>query len=131
MKLSEFKQDSYYFSGKASDISRHLAFAGIAIIWIFRAVNEDVPRIPAQLVFPTILFAVALAFDLLQYIVGTIIWSVFHRYHELKVEDGDDPEITAPPILNYPAWILFGVKIVLVFWSYIILIKFLISTWQQ
>jgi len=32
MKLSEYKQDFYSFTGKLSDINRQIAFAGIAII---------------------------------------------------------------------------------------------------
>jgi hypothetical protein len=36
MKLQDYRNDFYLFSGKASDISRQLAFAAIAIIWIFK-----------------------------------------------------------------------------------------------
>jgi hypothetical protein len=31
-KLSEFKEDYYFFTGKLSDINRQIAFAGIALI---------------------------------------------------------------------------------------------------
>jgi len=37
MKLKEYKADFYELSGKASEINRQIAFAGIAIIWIFCA----------------------------------------------------------------------------------------------
>jgi len=131
MKLSKFKEDSYEFSGKASDIARHLAFAGIAIIWIFKATEKDIPKIPAELILPTILFSIALACDLLQYIIGTVIWSIFHRYHEAKAEEGTDPEITASTYLNYPNWILFAVKIILVFWGYKEILTFLFKTWNN
>ena len=35
-KLSEYKNDYYYFTGKLSEINRQIAFAGIALIWIFK-----------------------------------------------------------------------------------------------
>ena len=130
MKLSKFKEDSYWFSAKASDIARQLAFAGIAIIWIFKVTDRDILNIPDALVLPTILFSISLACDLLQYITGTIIWSIFHRCHEKKSETGTDPEITASPYLNYPNWILFALKIMLVFWAYIEILIYLFGIWQ-
>lgn len=130
MKLSKFKEDSYWFSGKTSDVARQLALAGIVIIWIFKITDKDIPKIPDSLILPTILFSISLACDLLQYITGTIIWSIFHRYHEKKSETGTDPEITAASYLNYPNWILFALKIILVFWAYIMILIYLFGIWQ-
>jgi len=46
MNLQDYRDDFYTYSGKASDISRQLAFAGIAIIWIFK---KEVPAtVPAN-----------------------------------------------------------------------------------
>ena len=39
-KLSEFKEDYYHFTGKLSDINRQIAFAGIALIWVFKKGKE-------------------------------------------------------------------------------------------
>ena len=36
MKFEEYKKDSYEFSKSTSDLVRQFAFAGIAIIWIFK-----------------------------------------------------------------------------------------------
>jgi hypothetical protein len=36
MKVEEYWKISNEFSGKASDISRQLAFAAIAVIWLFK-----------------------------------------------------------------------------------------------
>lgn len=35
MTLSDYLASYYELSGKASDVSRQLAFAGIAVIWVF------------------------------------------------------------------------------------------------
>ena len=66
MNLQDYRDDFYTYSGKASDISRQLAFAGIAIIWIFK---KKVPAtgltVPSELILPGILIVLALGVDLL------------------------------------------------------------------
>ena len=66
MKLSDYRNTYYEFSDKASNVGRKLAFAGIAIIWIFKIEGEGAPKIPEKLFTPSALLATALAFDLLQ-----------------------------------------------------------------
>jgi hypothetical protein len=34
--VEDYRKTSYEFSGKASDASRQLAFAAIAVIWLFK-----------------------------------------------------------------------------------------------
>lgn len=52
-------------SGTASTICRHLGFAGIAIIWIFRTGEGQAARVPASLAGPAILVVASLTLDLL------------------------------------------------------------------
>lgn len=78
MKLSDYSKTYYEFSGKTSDIARHLAFAGIALVWIFKTGAAPATKIPQELHIPTILLALTLAFDLLQYFAGTAIWGIFN-----------------------------------------------------
>lgn len=73
MKLSDYKKDYQEFSGKASDVARQLAFAGIVLIWIFRVEGPQAQRLPEQLLLPSALLVLALGADLLQYILSTII----------------------------------------------------------
>jgi hypothetical protein len=74
MKTVEgYLKDFYELSGKASDISRQLAFAAIAVVWLFKT---DTPTgqitIPPDLIWPGILIVAALAADLLQYVAGSL-----------------------------------------------------------
>ncbi len=62
--LEKFRESYYELSGKASDTARNLAFAGIAIIWIFRTGEGVANKIPQAIFWPLGLFAVALALDL-------------------------------------------------------------------
>jgi hypothetical protein len=128
MKLSEYKKDYQWFSGKASDLSRHLAFAGIAVIWIFKIEGTQSPGVPKRLILPLIFFVTALGIDLLHYIVATIIWGSFHRYHERRLKGKKrDPDLTASKYFNWPALSLFSLKIILVIFAYVLMIKFM---WQ-
>jgi len=125
MKLSEYKQDYYTFTGKLSDINRQIAFAGIALIWIFKRNDVENVVICHQLVLPAILLAIALGADISQYIYQSITWAIFYRYHE-KRTDNDDAEVSAPSILNYPSWMFFIIKVALVLIAYLFIIDFLI-----
>ena len=46
--LKDYRADFYTFTGKASDITRQLAFAGIALIWIFKTDRTGTFRYPSR-----------------------------------------------------------------------------------
>jgi hypothetical protein len=85
MNLQGYRDTFYFFTGKVSDISRQLAFAGIAIIWIFK---KDVPgtglTVPRELLLPGVFIVLALGFDLLQYCIATVIWFFYYRIKEMR-----------------------------------------------
>jgi hypothetical protein len=128
-KLSHFREkEYYYFSGKASELCRNLAFAGIAIIWIFK-VDKTGMSIDKKLILPLISFVATLAFDLFQYIWGTIIWGFFVRKQEKNLKDvaTEDPELEAPAWYNWPTNIFFYLKAVSVIIGYILLFIHLVK----
>ncbi len=126
MKLSDSKETYYYLSGTASSVNRQIGFAGIAIIWIFCQVQYGKVLIPSELIIPTIFIILSLGFDLLQYIVGSIVWGSFHRYYEKKGED-ENFEVKAPKYFTYPQNICFAIKILSMFIAYGYLLSFVIS----
>ena len=126
MKLAEYKSDFYHFTGKLSDINRQIAFAGIALIWIFKKTNGTQITICDELELPAILLAVGLGFDILQYIYQSITWAIFYRYHEKK-NSNPDLDILASPVLNYPSWTFFILKVLSVIVSYVFIVKYLIE----
>jgi hypothetical protein len=129
MKLSKYRNDYYGFSAKASDVCRTLAFAGIAICWIFKS-GQGTPRLPTDLLPPVALFAIGLALDLLHYVVATAIWGTFSRIHEKRQQNLErDPPVTAPKQLNWPTLCFFWLKIAAVCAGYGLLIDFLIKKW--
>ena len=130
MKLSEYNKVYQEFSGRASDVARQLAFAGIALIWVFKIDAKPVPKVPEGLLLPSAFLAVALAADLLHYTVSTLIWGWFHRHHEKKLtQDIDDPELTASPYFNYPTLFFFWTKLGCTVIAYSLICKYIWSLW--
>ena len=117
MKLRDALQNYYDYSGKASDIIRQLGLGGIAIIWIFHVSRSSVLAIPESLFLPLKLIVLGLAFDLLQYVVGALIWSIFHRAKE-KTGISQEHEFKAPGMINWPAIFFFYSKALLVLVAY-------------
>ena len=128
MKLSEYKNDYYQFTSLASNTSRQLAFAGIALIWIFKTQSENGFALPNELLIPSLGLIISLGADLLQYISGSLIWGAFHRYHENRRCGESDPELEAPVYFNWPGIVLFYTKVVAVLASYYFLFSYALNS---
>jgi hypothetical protein len=130
VKLSQARESYHFNSGTASSVARQAAFAGIAIIWVFNSPTKQlVVAIPQQLQAVALLLVICLALDLLQYVVSSIIWSVFSRILELKYPHrlSEDPEMDAPPYLNWPCLACFWGKLFVLMAAYIRLAMFLLA----
>lgn len=123
MKLQDYRADFYTFSGKASDLSRQLAFAGIALIWLFKKDNTGQLSIPPDLVVPGIFIVCALGFDLIHYCLASLIWRWFYRSKE-KEGVSEEAEIQHSIALEIPLWTLFCLKIACVLVAYGYLLGF-------
>jgi hypothetical protein len=128
VKLNDYRQDFYTYSGKASDLSRQLAFAGIALIWLFKSESAGQFAIPRSLITPSIFIVCALAFDMLHYVMASVIWRWFYRSKEKAFvsEDADLPPHSVA--LEAPIWIIFCLKIAFVLLAYVWIFSFLLAT---
>jgi hypothetical protein len=125
-KLSDYKVVYEEASSKVSDLTRQMALAGIAIIWIFRQPDTSEKIICKELLTPLIFFISTLSFDILQYIYKTIAWAIFFRIKEKKTKKQDpDPPMQARPIMNLPTWILFFLKVICLLIGYILIFNYL------
>ena len=109
-ELKDYREDFYYFTGKASEVNRQLALAGIAIIWIFKNPENSTKLFPKALIEPILYLITSLSLDLLQYIVGALIWGLFFEYKEYQVNRKEikKTDIKAP---NFFSWIITGLFI--------------------
>jgi hypothetical protein len=96
---------------------RQFAFAGIAIVWIFKIDKPKDHLIPAELFIPLLFLVVALAFDFLQNLIGAFIWFLFYRHHE-KLGHGEEFDTKANGWVTVPIWCFFGLKIIMLMIAY-------------
>ena len=125
--LKDFRDAYHELSGTASEVSRKLGFAGIAVIWIFKA---DLPgkayTLAPELYQAGVMIVLSLALDLLQYIFGSLIWGAFWRSKE-KGGATESQEITAPPFFNWPAIACYWGKLIVMVDAYYYLLRFLLG----
>lgn len=126
MKLEEYKEDSYAFAKSASDVIRQLAFAGIAVIWIFKVDKRGEHLIPEELFTPLLFMVITLACDLLQYLISSIIWSRFFRYHEKRNNGNVKVDIKASSWYSAPGWAFYGLKCISLIIGYSYIIVFIV-----
>jgi hypothetical protein len=124
MQLKEYLNKYREYSGKASDSSRQLAFAAIAVIWVFKNPAGSTPILPSKLVLAAFFMVLSLGCDLFQYIAGSLIWKIFHRIKE-KQGVKADADVKASPWLSNLIWVFFFAKIVFLIVGYILILTFL------
>ncbi len=126
MKLEDARANYYTFSSKLSDVNRQLAFAGIAVVWVFvvRGPQESY-EIPHGLLRPLIMFVVGLGFDLGHYISSALIWGLYHRFKEVELNGNEKLEFRAPAKINWPAISFFWLKVTFIIFGYALLLHHL------
>jgi hypothetical protein len=124
MKLGKAWENRDLFSAKASDITRQLAFSGIAALWIFKSTSANTPQIPGDLVFPLFMLVLALAMDFAQYVAGSLEWHIFIRNQEKgrSATKEEDDIADAPDWLNWPHEFFFWLKVVVLLTGYVFLV---------
>lgn len=122
--LADYRKKFYASSEKASDVSRQLAFAGIAVVWVFRVEDAGKLAIPTQLLLPSLLFCLALGLDLLHSVSSTLTWGAYSRHKE-KQGMRDTDQFDHPTILNWPALLFFFSKVLAIAAGYALLLCYL------
>jgi|SRR6185436_1325159 len=123
MRLEEYRKESQEYSKTTSDLIRNFAFAGIAIIWIFKSSDDKLPLIPNELFKPLLFLVITLVFDLLQNFIPSVIWSIFYMYKENNTNPEENTK--ANRWLTAPGWLLYFCKILSIGFAYYLIIIFL------
>jgi hypothetical protein len=130
MKLEDARDAYEALSAKASEIIRQISLAGVGVIWIFKSGSGASFVLDLPLLKAAFLIFLSLLFDLLQYVLGTTIWFLYFRHKE-KQGTKAGAEFLAPPQLNWPVWVLFYLKSVLMLSAYVCyIIPYLASKFQ-
>ena len=128
--IDEGIKESDVYSGKLSDVSRQLAFSGIAIIWIVRSPEKaDLHELWHPLLLAPLGFLVfALALDLFHYLSMSIFWHRWYRRAEIQndtLRKENQPEKSDFPVSSLPiniGWWLFYSKSAVVLLAYMLLL---------
>ena len=111
------------YSKSTSEKVRNLAFAAIGVVWVIRP--QTSLQLPRLLLWAAMFAVLALAFDVLQSLYGTIAWGWFHRRKEHE-RLSDDEEFKAPRQINWPTNWLFYLKVAALAVCYVFLFRYLI-----
>lgn len=125
-KVADYREDFYTFTGKASEVNRQLALAGVAVIWIFKNPEASKTLLPDGLLWPLALLIISLGLDLLQYFLGSVIWGIFFEVKEYQVNRQviQDDNIMAPSYFSYTITFFFFLKIIAMVAAYVLLLYF-------
>jgi hypothetical protein len=118
---------TYYtdYHKSVNEISRQIAYAGIALIWVFRVTGPGQVHIPKLLFISGFFLILCLFFDYLQYIVGAITYQIYGTYKEKQVTASET--FQQPDSLLHPMDALFFLKIIAAIIGYIFAMKYLLD----
>lgn len=109
------------YTSKASEITRQLGLAGIAVVWVFKIGQGAEYSVPGELIPPALMLITGLTLDLLHYVAGAALW----QWYTKAAQSAGKKEFAAPSWINIVTWTLFIAKIVAIVTAYIYLIVYL------
>ena len=127
MTLDDLWADVRELTGKLSDVARQAAYAGVALIWIFKSGDEPPFHLDRTLLWAGALLALALATDLMQYAVTVALrWRHARDEERVRGVDYGGKDVTLRVGINRVPYALFALKVTLVAAGYVVLIYHLI-----
>lgn len=109
------------YSQSTSEISRKIAFAGIAICWLFRDKNNDFPTL---VMYSLIFLLIYFFLDLMQYLISALLLKKWIRKEEIKMWEyigKIEGNYNKPIWIDIPAFSLFISKLTFLIISFILL----------
>jgi hypothetical protein len=126
MTLDDLWSDVHAVTAKLSDVSRQAAYAGLAVVWIFKTGDPSKYHLARTLLWAGALFALALAFDIAQYAYAVVRkWRNARQEETLRGVDYKGRSITLPKEINYVPYALFALKVAIVALGYVIMLSYL------
>jgi len=128
MTIDDLWSDVRELTAKLSDIARQAAYAGLAVIWIFKTGEAAKYHLDRSLIWAGALLVLALAFDLAQYAANIALrWRNARHEEKSRGVDYKGKDITLPKGLNQVPYALFALKVALVAAGYVVLLNYLLQ----
>lgn len=128
MNLAYVRGNYEFHTGKVSELTRQLSFAGLAIVWLFKTGQDGAFKLPLGLVSPLILLILTLSLDWLHYAVAAFVWDWYQRSKEAAGTTEEDDFVT-PSKINWPAQLFFYLKQVTLIIAYVLLLLYAFNAW--
>ena len=117
--MKDVQDDFYTFSGKASQLTRQLAFAGIAVVWIFNTTTiKNQIKLDYELIEILKQLIICLLFDFAHAFIPSLVYGIMNFTHRVFKKKKEDDEINYSMLWTMPEWILFTAKIILLLIAY-------------
>lgn len=127
MTLDDLWSDVRELTGKLSDVTRQAAYAGLAIIWIFKTGDAATYHLDRGLIWAGVLLALGMTVDLAQYACNAALrWFNARREEEIRGVDYEGKDLTLPERINRIPYALFVLKVALVAAGYVVLLTYLL-----
>lgn len=105
-------------SANVSNILRQLVLAGVGIVWVFKVTGKDGSiQVDSHLLVALGLFVLAIVIELLHYLVE-ILLNAYYLTDKMKIME-------MPTYVAGISWFLWGAKLVLVLFAYVLIGVFL------
>jgi hypothetical protein len=127
MRLEEIHTRYSAASAKASEVGRQLAFAGIAIVWLFSGGETNDSGgldIPPDLLRPGLFLVLTLGFDFLHATYAAGAWGAFGRVLERR---GRTDHIELPRWIHWPSLFFFWTKLACLGLGYLLLAVYFVD----
>lgn len=128
MERIKLLEKANQFRHKLGDINRQLAFAGIAIIWIFKIKNGAEYSLPNELLQSVRYVIISLSLDLLHYVWLATLYISTHWYQEKIKKRSADYDFKFSYIIPRISDLILLAKVVFNVLGYITIISFLNKT---
>jgi hypothetical protein len=123
--LEEIWTEQADYTKSASDSCRQIAFAGLAVVWLFKIDVRSGFHLEFALVFAGICLVASLAADLLQYTVGAVVLHILGNRREAL--DGPERDEDYERYTLWPMDFFHYSKIALVIAAYVALLLHIFS----
>ena len=118
-KMKDVQDDFYTFSGKASELTRQLALAGIAVVWIFKTTTiTNQIKLENELIEILKQLIICLLFDFAHAFIPSLVYGIMNFTHRVFKKKKDSDEINYSMVWTIPEWILFTAKIIFLLIAY-------------
>jgi hypothetical protein len=119
---------SFYdrYNQAVTDLCRQIAYAGIAVIWVFRVSAGGLNKLPRNLFIAGFLLVLCLFLDFCQNVAGSLLYDAYGRRKEKEIGNNEE-RFLQPNWLLWPMDLFFFAKVGALVVGYVLILWYLIA----